>query len=46
MEMEGQFGVSIPDWAAAVFSRESVSVADLAAELARGAVADRRPWRW
>ncbi len=46
MELEEQFGVSIPDWAAVVFSRESVSVADLAAELARGAVAPRRWWRW
>ena len=46
MELEEQFGVSIPDWAAVVFRRESVSVADLAAELARGAVAARRPWRW
>ena len=34
------------DWAAVVFSRESVSVAALAAELARGAVEGRRPWRW
>lgn len=46
MELEEQFGVSIPDRATAVFGRESVSVADLAAELARGAVAGRRPWRW
>jgi hypothetical protein len=38
MDLEGQFGVTIPDWAAVVFSRESVSVAALAAELARGAV--------
>ena len=46
MELEEQFGVSIPDWAALVFIRESVSVADLAAELARGAVAPRPWWRW
>jgi hypothetical protein len=46
MELEGQFGVMIPNWAAAVFSRESVSVAVLAAELARAAVEDRGPWRW
>jgi hypothetical protein len=45
MELEGQFGVTIPDWAAAVFSRESVSVVALAAELGRGAVEDRGPWR-
>ena len=45
MDLEGQFGVTIPDWAAVVFSRESVSVAVLAAELARGAVEDRGPWR-
>jgi hypothetical protein len=46
MELEEQFGVSIPDRAAMVFVRESVSVADLAAELASGAVASQRPWRW
>jgi hypothetical protein len=46
MELEQVFGVTIPDWAAVVFSRESVSVAVLAAELARGAVEDRGPWRW
>jgi hypothetical protein len=46
MNLEEQFGVSIPDRATMVFCRESVSVADLAAELARGAVAGRRPWRW
>jgi hypothetical protein len=46
MALEGQFGVTTPDWATVVFSRESVSVAALAAELARGAVADRGPWRW
>jgi len=45
MELEQEFGVTIPDWAAVVFSRESVSVAVLAAELARGAVEDRGPWR-
>jgi hypothetical protein len=41
MDLEQQFGVTIPDWATVVFSRESVRVAALAAELARGAVADR-----
>ena len=46
MELEQEFGVTIPDWAVVVFSRESVSVAALAAELARGAVEDRGPWRW
>jgi hypothetical protein len=45
MELEGQFGVTIPDWAFVVFSRESVSVAALAAELARGAAGGRGPWR-
>jgi acyl carrier protein len=44
MELEEQFGVTIPDWATVVFSRESVSVADLAAALVRGAAADRRWW--
>ena len=46
MELEQEFGVTIPDWAAVVFSRESVSVAALAAELARGAVVGRGPRRW
>jgi hypothetical protein len=46
MELEEQFGVTIPDWAVVVFGRESVSVAALAAELARGAVVGRGPWRW
>ncbi|MBY0457701.1 MAG: acyl carrier protein, partial [Gemmataceae bacterium] len=41
MELEQAFGVTIPGWAEAVFSRESVSVAALAAELARGAVGAR-----
>src|SRR5262245_11057606 len=31
MELEEQFGVTIPDWAVVVFTRESVSVATLAA---------------
>lgn len=44
MELEARFGVSIPDRATAAFGRASVSVADLAAELARGAVAYRRWW--
>jgi acyl carrier protein len=42
MELEQQFGVTIPDWAAEVFTRESVSVAELAAGLCRGAVVRRR----
>jgi hypothetical protein len=46
MDLERQFGVTIPDWATVVFTRESVSVAALAAELARAAVEDRGPWRW
>ena len=46
MELEKEFGVTIPDWAIIVFSRESVSVAVLAAELARGAVEGRGQWRW
>ena len=46
MELEQEFGVTIPDWAVVVFTRESVSVAALAAELARAAVEDRGPWRW
>src|SRR5262245_62410912 len=47
MNLEEQFGVAIPDRTAMVFCRESISVADLAAELARGAVAGRQPWwRW
>jgi acyl carrier protein len=45
MELEEQFGVTIADWAGVVFSLESVSVAALAAELARGAVENRRSWR-
>ena len=46
MDLEEQLGVTIPDWVVVVFSRESVSVATLAAELARGAVEDRGSWRW
>jgi hypothetical protein len=46
MELEQEYGVTIPDWAVVVFSRESVSVAALAAELARGAAEGRGPWRW
>jgi acyl carrier protein len=46
MDLEEQFGVTIPDWAVVVFTQESVSVAALAAELARGAVEERGPWVW
>lgn len=46
MDLERRFGVAIPDWAVVVFRRESVSVAALAAELARGAVGDRGPRSW
>jgi hypothetical protein len=44
MELEGQFGVEIPDAVAALFARESVSVAELASGLCRGAVVPRRWW--
>jgi hypothetical protein len=43
MQIEQELGVSIPDWAGAIFCRESASVAALAVELARGAVKDSRP---
>jgi acyl carrier protein len=42
MRLEGQFGVTIPDRAIEVFARESVSVAELASGLCRGAVIRRR----
>jgi hypothetical protein len=45
MELEQEFGVAIRDWAVVVFTQESVSVAALAAELARGAVEERRSRR-
>jgi hypothetical protein len=50
MELEEEFGVSIPDWAGLIFIRESVSVADLASDLC-GAVLGRgrrgeRPRSW
>jgi acyl carrier protein len=38
MRLEEQFGVTIPDWAIAVFGRESVTVAELASSLCRDAV--------
>ena len=41
MELEGQFGVSIPDWAFRIFARESVSVAALAADLCAAALGRR-----
>jgi acyl carrier protein len=44
MRLEEQFGVTIPDRAAEVFTRESVSVAELASGLCRGAVVRRRWW--
>ena len=43
MELEEQFGVSIPDWALVIFTRESVSVADLAADLCSAALGLGRP---
>jgi hypothetical protein len=43
MELEEEFGVAIPDWAGLVFSRESVSVADLAADLCGAALGRGRP---
>jgi acyl carrier protein len=42
MELEQEFGVTIPDRAVVVFGRESVSVAAIAAELARGAALGRK----
>jgi acyl carrier protein len=45
MELEEESGVTIRDWAVVVFARESVSVAALATELARGAVGGRGLWR-
>lgn len=38
LELEREFGVSIPDWATVIFSRASVRIADLAAALAGSAV--------
>lgn len=43
MQLEVEFGVSIPDWAGAIFSRESVSVASLAADLCGAALGQGRP---
>src|SRR5262249_54518333 len=37
MELEGEFGVTIPNWGAVAVSREGVSIAAGAAEVARGA---------
>src|SRR5262245_43139319 len=43
MELEEEFGVAIPDWAGLILSRESVSVADLAADLCSAALGRGRP---
>jgi hypothetical protein len=43
MELEEEFGVAIPDWAGLIFSRASVSVADLAADLCGAALGRGRP---
>jgi acyl carrier protein len=43
MELEEQFGVSVPDWAARIFRRESVSVGALAADLCGAALGQGRP---
>ena len=43
MQPEKEFGVSIPDWAGAIFSRESVSVAALASDLCGAALGRGRP---
>jgi acyl carrier protein len=43
MQIEEEFGVEIPDWAGAIFSRESVSVADLASDLCGAALRRGRP---
>src|SRR5947209_8459868 len=43
MQLEGEFGVSIPDWAFLIFSRESVSVAALASDLCGAALGRGRP---
>jgi len=43
MELEEEFGVAIPDWASLIFSRESVSVADLAADLCSAALGRGQP---
>ena len=42
MGLEEQFGVSVPDWAARIFRRESVSVGTLAADLCGAALERRR----
>ena len=43
MQLEVEFGVSIPDWSDLIFSRESVSVASLAADLCGAALGQGRP---
>jgi hypothetical protein len=43
LQLEEEFGVAIPDWAFVIFSRESVSVADLAADLCGAALGRGRP---
>jgi acyl carrier protein len=42
MELEGQFGVSVPDRVLRIFTRESVSVGALAADLCGAALGRRR----
>jgi hypothetical protein len=43
MELEKEFGVWIPDWAGAIFCRESASVAALASDLCGAALGRGRP---
>jgi hypothetical protein len=43
MELEHEFGVAIPDWALAIFTRESVRVAALACDLCGAALWRGRP---
>ena len=43
MQLEEEFGVAIPDWAFLIFSRESVSVANLASDLCGAALGRGRP---
>src|SRR5947207_3130135 len=45
MELEGQFGVEIPDAVAALFSRESVGVGELAAGLCAATLGRRAQGR-
>jgi hypothetical protein len=43
MELEEEFGVAIPDWALVIFTRETVSVGQLATELCSAALGRGRP---